>query len=268
VGSLYVAIKTYTIYKKSQQRQKWNAVGKNVVVLHQVQRGKFTPSISPFPLKLETYLRMAKIPYENDFDEPMSPKGKTPWITLNGEEISDSQLILEALAKKFHKDFSSHLTAEERAIARAFQIMIEEHYYWAGALSRWVYNKGGNIPDIIEFPYVTRLMIPLICKNMKTAGYYQGMGRHTQAEVLEMGMKDLRALSTFLGGKPFFMGDKPTEVDCAMFGMIAQILWNATPSDPFNQIINGECVNLKEFSLRMKETFWPDWNRCLQPPLL
>jgi len=64
VGSLYVAIKTYTIYKKSQQRQKWNAVGKNVVVLHQVQRGKFTPSISPFPLKLETYLRMAKIPYE------------------------------------------------------------------------------------------------------------------------------------------------------------------------------------------------------------
>ena len=45
-------------------RKKWNAVGKNVVVLHQIQRGKHTPSISPFPLKLETYLRMANIPYE------------------------------------------------------------------------------------------------------------------------------------------------------------------------------------------------------------
>ena len=82
--------------------------------------------------------------------------------------------------------------------------------YRAGALSRWVYNKGGNIPDIIEFPYVTRLMIPLICKNMKTAGYYQGMGRHTQAEVLEMGMKDLRALSTFLGKVYYFSFYSPS----------------------------------------------------------
>jgi len=60
----------------------------------------------------------------------MSPKGKTPWITLNGEDISDSQLIIEALSKKFNKDFSSHLTAQERAVARALQIMMEEHFYW------------------------------------------------------------------------------------------------------------------------------------------
>merc|ERR1712071_600618 len=64
VGSLYLAVKAYTVYKKSQQRKKWNAVGKNVIVLHQIVRGKNTPNISPFPLKLETYLRMANIPYE------------------------------------------------------------------------------------------------------------------------------------------------------------------------------------------------------------
>ncbi len=62
----------------------------------------------------------------------MGPKGKTPWITLNGQDFGDSQLCLELLAKRYQKDFSAHLTAEERAIARSLQIMAEEHLYWYG----------------------------------------------------------------------------------------------------------------------------------------
>jgi hypothetical protein len=37
---------------------------KGVVVLHQFPRGYKVPSISPFALKLETYLRMADITYQ------------------------------------------------------------------------------------------------------------------------------------------------------------------------------------------------------------
>ena len=46
----------------------------------------------------------------------MGPKGKTPWITLNGEEIADSQLCLELLARKFHKDCTTHLSSEDQTI--------------------------------------------------------------------------------------------------------------------------------------------------------
>lgn len=53
-----------------------------------------------------------------------------PWMTLNGEDMADSQLCLEFLAQKFNKDFSSHLTSEELAVARAMQIMAEEHLQW------------------------------------------------------------------------------------------------------------------------------------------
>lgn len=60
----------------------------------------------------------------------MGPKGKTPWITLDGRKIGDSQLCLELLADRFSKDFSSHLSTEEKSIARAFQIMAEDHLYW------------------------------------------------------------------------------------------------------------------------------------------
>lgn len=68
---------------------------------------------------------------KNDFDEPMGPKGKTPWMTLNGVDTADSQLCIELLASKFKKDHSFHLTDEEKAVARAIQIMAEEHLYWS-----------------------------------------------------------------------------------------------------------------------------------------
>ena len=41
------------------------------------------------------------------------------------------------------------------------------------------------------------------------------------------------------GTKPFLMGDEPIEVDCAIFGMLAQVLWN-TPRSPFEQVLNGK----------------------------
>jgi len=65
-----------------------------------------------------------------DFDEPMGSKGKMPWITLNGQEYTDSSLCIELLSRKYQKDLSSHLTEEEKAVARAFQIMAEEHLFW------------------------------------------------------------------------------------------------------------------------------------------
>ena len=43
---------------------------------HFLQRAKLIPDGSPFGLKMETYLRMADIKYENDFKYPSSPKGE------------------------------------------------------------------------------------------------------------------------------------------------------------------------------------------------
>ena len=53
-----------------------------------------------------------------------------PWITLNGQDMGDSQLIMEFLGKRYGKDFSSHLSPEEQAIAMSMRIMAEEHLVW------------------------------------------------------------------------------------------------------------------------------------------
>lgn len=45
-------------------RKRWNNAGKDVVVLHIFQRGKYCPNLSPYVIKLEMYLRMADIQYQ------------------------------------------------------------------------------------------------------------------------------------------------------------------------------------------------------------
>ena len=60
----------------------------------------------------------------------MSAKGKTPWMTYNGEDVADSQFCIEYLKDKLGISLDKHLSAEERAIARAFQKMVEENLYW------------------------------------------------------------------------------------------------------------------------------------------
>ncbi|XP_063614412.1 uncharacterized protein LOC134787563, partial [Penaeus indicus] len=56
-------IKIRKYMKKQERRKKWNNAGKDVVVLHIPSRGFYCPSLSPFVVKLETYIRMAEIPH-------------------------------------------------------------------------------------------------------------------------------------------------------------------------------------------------------------
>ena len=42
-----------------------------------------------------------------------------------------------------------------------------------------------------------------------------------------------------LGEKTFFMGDKPTELDCAAFGQLAQIRWATPDSCPGKSLMKG-----------------------------
>lgn len=43
------------------------------------------------------------------------------------------------------------------------------------------------------------------------------------------------------GDKEFFMGSEPSEVDCAMFGMLVMILWNM-PDSKHEKYAKGGCL--------------------------
>ncbi|CAL4135278.1 unnamed protein product [Meganyctiphanes norvegica] len=265
VVTVVATFQSYNYVKKLQMRQKWNEAGWDVVVLHIFPRGRFCPNLSPFVLKLETYLRMAEIPHQVDFLDPIGPKGKCPWITLNGEEISDSQLIIERLGEKYNKNFSINLTPEQLAVARAFQIMNDEHLYWGLIVWRYVIDAGHAFVQCFEVPFIFNVFLPFLLRKYKSMALTQGIALHGNDEIEHIIEEDLEAISVYLGDKPFLMGSEPCEVDCAIFGMMAQIVWNS-PGSPYLRMIEVQYPNLNSYCQRMKERFWPDWNQCLNPP--
>ena len=100
------------------------------VVLHQFAPYDVVVSASSPCLKLETFLRMTKIPYENEYGLVFSKKGKMPWIEFNGQDVADSNFCIQFLNKEFHVDIDSHLSATEKAIAHSVRTMLEENTYW------------------------------------------------------------------------------------------------------------------------------------------
>ncbi len=105
-ASCAVAYRLALRLRLSLARRRWSRVQEDVVVLHQIARpgvgtGRAALSISPFPPKLEAWMRAVGIRYVSDFTHPFSPEtGKTPWITVNGEEVSDSHNIMRTLMQR------------------------------------------------------------------------------------------------------------------------------------------------------------------------
>ena len=91
----------------------------------------------------------------------------------------------------------------------------------------------------------------------------QGIGRHTKEEIRELGIKDLKAISDYLGDKPFIMGNKPTVVDCTLFGFLAGYFCENPVENAYSQAVQKEFTNFEAFFKRMKEAYWNDWNDCL-----
>ena len=122
----------YFLAKRLQGKNSKRSTKPGTVLLHQFAPSDLVPSGSPPCLKLETFLRMTKIPYENEYGMTFSKKGKMPWIEFNGREIADSNFRIRFLMKEFRVDVDSHLNLTERAIGHTVRTMLEENTYWWG----------------------------------------------------------------------------------------------------------------------------------------
>ncbi|XP_063599116.1 failed axon connections homolog [Penaeus indicus] len=203
-------------------------------------------------------------PPQIDHEEPMGPKGKTPWITLNGEDMGDSQMIMEKLAAKFGKEFDTHLSQEEKAVAHSLRIMVDEYFVWCLGVYRYGQERGRHLALNASIPWFYRPVLAMYFKRYLEAAKTQGIGRHSYRDIEEMGRKSLQSLSAWLGEKPFMMGANPTDLDCSVFGMLAFDVF-CPPLSPFKRMLEKDYRNLHAYCHRMKDKFWPDWDKCLDP---
>ena len=196
---------------------------------------------SPFCLKLESFLREAKIDYEAvPFDPRQSfrraPKGKIPFIEdEDGTLIGDSTLIIGRLSQRRGIDLDAPLDGRERAISHAFRRMLDEHFYWVGVYARWCDEPGWSMVRDRFFRRMPAVMRPVATamakRGMVRALQAQGVGRHAREEIYKLGTADMRALSDLLGdNRWFFCTDTPTLLDLWAHAFVAEIVVPPIPS--------------------------------------
>jgi len=207
---------------------------------------------------------MTKTTYQNDFNRPFSSKGKCPWITYNNQDVADSSMCIDFLKNVTNVDMNGHLSESDKAIARAFQKLVEEELFWVLALWRWIYDKEDTVVKQMGNGKVKSFFIQKMFQSrVKGYAHGHGIGRHSQSEVMKIGEDDIKALGDFLGTKKYFMGDKASEVDCTIFGLLAEILYTS-PTCPLTVFIKEKYTNLAEYCDRFKAEFWSDWEEICQ----
>ena len=231
------------------------------VILYQFPPGEHIPNLSPFCLKLETFLRINSIPYENQYGYKMGKKGKLPWIEYKGERVADSNIIVDYLNEKFEIDLDKNFSSEQVAVGRAVKCMLEENTYWVLIYDRYVGNfnqyKNFTAPPTgsgIGFNITQKIFQKKMRSNLDA----QGLGRHSKDELYAIGENDLKAVSDILGNKEFLLGDRPSTFDCTVFGFCANVLYSGFES-PLATYLNGNTTNLCQFCDRMKSLYWVDW---------
>jgi hypothetical protein len=91
-----------------------------------------------------------------------------------------------------------------------------------------------------------------------------GLGVHSADEVFEFGKQDLTVLEETMGGKQYFFGDKPSNLDLVAFAHLSQIAYvDKCVEYDLRDWMQENCPNLMGFLSRMKESCFPDWDDIL-----
>jgi glutathione S-transferase len=233
-----------------------------MLVLFQTPAAWGVPNVSPFCLKLEAYLRLAGIPYQVKLADPLkAPKGKVPYVELDGKLMGDSQLIIEHLQRVHGDPLDGKLTPQQAAIGHAVRRMLEESTYWNIVHERWAVDASWRIYRPIFKgmmpPLVSGLFLPLLRRGMLKQLHAQGRGRHSPEEIDAMGQADISAVATLLGDKPFLLGEEPSSFDATVYAFLMSIL--AFPEPMALQRHTRAQENLVRYCERFKARVFADW---------
>ena len=156
-----------------------------------------------------------------------------------------------------------------QAACDSVRLICENFLYWSLVSVRWLgatglsENEGawhktasiyfGKIPAIIR-----GIITSMIRVDVANSSYGQGLSRHSPADQLFLSQRAAKALSVLLGSKPFFLGDFPSECDCAAFGLCENLISPEWPN-PLADFIRAECQNLVAYTARIRADYFADY---------
>lgn len=216
--------------------------------------------MSPFCIKLETYLRFTQTAYTTASANMMkAPKGKVPYVQIDGNFMADSQLIIEHIESTRETPLNQGLSEAQQAIGHMVQRTLDEAFYFIGMYLRWIPDDSfASVSSEFKkfLPKGVSFMLRFIRSRTRKALFLQGTGRHTDDEIQNKGAADMVALARILGTKPYLLRDSPTTYDTSVYAFLEAVL--GFPHDSKVKRTAVENTNLVEYRDRIRETWWKD----------
>ena len=184
------------------------------------------PDPSPFVMKAQMLLKLAKLPFEENTQGFFrAPKGKLPFIDDHGTIVADSTLIRLHLEQKHGVDFDRGLSSRDRGIAWATEKMLEDHLYWVMVYWRWMHDANFERGPANFFKRVPAIIRPLVKKKIRgkvrRSLHAHGISRHNEDEMTAISDRAFDALSRLLGDNQYLMGSEACGADATAFAFIA-----------------------------------------------
>lgn len=184
------------------------------------------PSTGPFALKLLKWLELAGIPFHQQFEDnpAKGPKGKNPWIELDGERIGDTEIIIDLLAQRSGFDIDAGLSPEQRALSHAVRRMLEEHLHQVLEWELFVHPEG-----LAWVRRVAETMVPkplagtaasLFAGRFRRQLHARGIARHSDEIIMAKGKADVDAVEALLGDRAYLAADRPSMADVSAYGLL------------------------------------------------
>ncbi len=230
-----------------------------MITLYQFDPSFGLINVSPFCVKLESWLRLAGLAYRVEviFDPSVSPKGRAPFIEDDdGQRIADSALVIEHLRQSRGVDPDDWLTPAQRGIGRAIGAMLEDRLYFATLYNRWVAPSNwrtvrsrmlGGLPDQVA---------DTIREHQRARILGHGIGANDAEEIGAIAAADIAALGDILGNQSFLFGDRPASADCTAFGFVHGLTCEAF--DGADRRAVQDRPSLLAYERRMRERLFPE----------
>ena len=180
-----------------------------------------------YGLKVFAFLKLAGLPFihEHIFDASKAPRGQLPYIVDDGEEIGDSDTIIAHLIRRHGLTIDDGLSAAQRHTRHLVSRMLDD-LYWVMSYSRWkdeAFWPAFRDALISQHPALTEEGLLKAHEFNAMRYHYQGIGRFAPPAAYARGLADLEVLADLVPAQSYVFGDKPTSIDAAIYGFIANI---------------------------------------------
>src|SRR5690242_11586076 len=175
--------------------------------------------------------------HRHSFDASQAPRQQLPYIVDDGETVGDSDTIIAHLIRRNGLTIDAGLSAAQRYTVHLVGRMLDD-LYWVMSYSRWKDEQfWPAFRDLLkhEHSQLNEESLQQAREFNEKRYYYQGIGRFAPDAAYARGITDLRILADLIPMGGYAFGTKPTSLDAAIYGFIANIYFLpiATPLKQF-----------------------------------